>query len=217
MFPKLRSHLAGLTLSLEQLVEKLRVVVLSSAPLEEIPPKVDQLFDVWRRIEHGTLDASLDSAVGTQIMNQLAGTDLASMRILWEPLSDGVGETLTPSGWAVRVTLYLSRGAPHWFVIASRAPSIDCQPTPEDDAVLARIISGLGGDPERNLMRDTQLQETGWGRYFTWPQIGPLLEMHRKPKGQDFYLAEEGAEPKPGYECEPRLTWEAIQRMRPKN
>jgi hypothetical protein len=217
VFPKLRQHLGGLTLRLEQLVEKLRVIVLSSAPLEEIPSKIDQLFDVWRRIEHGAIDASSDSAEGAQIMSQLAGVDLASMRIMWEPLSDGIGDTITPNGWAVRATLYLSRGAPHWFIVASRAPDIGCQPTPEDDAVLERIIGGLGGDPQRDLMRDTRLLETGWARYFTWAHNGPLLEMHRKTKGQDFYLAEESAIPKPGYAREPRLTWKAIEQMRLKN
>ena len=197
---------------MDDLVDKLKTIVLSSTPLEEIPPKVNELFDLWRRIARGTLDSTVLEAEGEAIMQRLADVSLADMRIMWEPLTDGYGEPIQPSGWSVRATMYLLNGQPWWLVEAKRDP--ESPPTTAVDEALDKILDRLGADTKRDCVRDMPYPELGWMRIFTWFHVSPLMEMHRNEKTKDFYVAVEGVMPKPGYKREPRLLWKDIEQMR---
>lgn len=212
VFKKLLQGAIIRNLGVDDLVDKLNKIVLSSAPLEEIPPKVNELYELWRRIAQGTLDSTVLEAEGEAIMQRLADVSMSDMRIMWEPLTDGYGEPIRPSGWSVQATMYLLNGQPWWMVEAKRDP--ESPPTPADDGALDKIVDRLGADAKRDRIHDMPYPELGWMRIFTWFHAGPLMEMHRNEKTNDFYIAVEGAMPKPGYKREPRLTWKHIEQMR---
>jgi hypothetical protein len=185
--------------SLDPLVDKLRLIVLSSAPLFEIPAEINATLDIWRQLTRGTISEE-EAEVAIQ---RLGAPDLAAMKILWEPLSDSVGELIAPQGWNVTATMYLLNGQPWWLVRADHArPS---GPTRADDELLSSIVDRLGADPKRDLIMDMNFPEARWARYYTWFHSGPLYETHLNKTTVDLRVVPAGTQPAPGYERLPRI------------
>lgn len=165
VFKKLLQEAVIRNLGLEQLVHKLKIIVLSSTPLAEIPTRLNDTFEMFRRSTRGTITTTEIEDFVSRIGDRDPWEDA---RVMWEPLSDSHGEEITPNGWQVKATLYLLNGQPWWLADAKRDPH--SPPTPEDDAVLDDIMNQLGADTRRDLVRDMRdLPELGYLRIWTVP------------------------------------------------
>ena len=190
--------------SLEQLVEKLRLIVLSSAPLIEIPAAVAATFDLWRRLTREQLSEELAEAE----MQQLGAVNLGALRILWEPLSDVVGDPISPGGWNITSTMYLLRGQPWWLVRAEHPGR--GEPSADAVATLETVVRLLGADAQRDLIMDMHFVEARWARYYTWFHTGSLYETHLNAATKDLRVVVEGTPVAPGYERMARIAADAL-------
>lgn len=151
-------------------------------------------FDVWRRLTRDQISEEDAEAA----MQQIGDADLKAMRILWEPLSDSVGNPIYPEDWNITATLYLLQGQPWWLVRADHSGR--SEPTAEAVTLLETIVDRLGADTRRDLIMDMHFVEARWARYYTWFHTGPLYETHFNSTTKDFRVVVENTPVERGYE-----------------
>ena len=189
------------TAQLKFLVEKLRNITLSSAPLVEIDPKLSEIFTLWRRQSNNTI--SEDEAVGEYARLKLDTEPLPPMFMVWEPLSDAGGDKIDHKGWFISTTLFLWHGQPWWMLTGTRAK----KPTPAAEKALDEIIKMIGGDPTRDLLLALPGEDGAeWSIRFAWPHVGNLLEMHIRTTPFAVKVVPEGTPVEVGFERQSRIT-----------
>ena len=192
---------------IEPLTEKLRRIVLSSAPLNEIDTDLLRLFDFWRdetsgKFAHVSEQEQEERVNG--IMRALDGKP-RNMGLLWEPLSNVRGETIRHYGWYIEATIYLLNEQPWWFVKANHNRD-RTGPTESEIKRLDKVIELLGcADCKRDLMRYANHADGLWARYYSWFHHGPLLETHENRKTHALRIVPEGTPLADGFERVPRL------------
>lgn len=186
------------------LVEKLRRIVLASAPLVELDPVVAQIFDLWRKLTRHEI-AEADAARQLQAWTTGDRTEAAWRQFIWEPLSDTVGDPILHYGWEINATLYLANGQPWWLVRANHNRA-RTGPSDNDKKQLAKVVERLGArDPARDLLYVMNHEELRWAHYYAWFHHGPLLETHVNARTRDLRIEEEGTPLADGFERVPRL------------
>lgn len=186
----------------KQKVDKLRRIVLSGSAIEELPPDMLKLLEVWRAHTHGKL-------TDDEYMQVAQGIGPPSEeRLIWEPYSDERGEVESLYGWQFQATLFGINEQPWWIVKAHRENA--GEPTEQQLQMISKAIELLGcHDARRDLIREFPYEEDRWTRFWSWFHTGPLLELHFHAKTHDMLIVDDGAPLKDGY-----VRMERISRQR---
>jgi hypothetical protein len=176
----------------KQKVEKLRRIVLSGPAIEELPPGMLKMLELWRTHSHGRM---------TDDEYKLAAKDIiggASGQLIWEPYTDERGEIESLYGWRLQATIFGINEQPWWLVRAHRENA--AEPTEQQFKVIEKAIELLGcHDTQRDLIRAFSDYGEIWTMVWSWFHTGPLLEVHLHPTTHDILVVNEGTPLKNGY------------------
>lgn len=179
-------------LTWKQKVDKLRKIVLSGPAIEELPPDMLKLLEVWRAHTQGKLTDD-EYVTAAQGIGPPSGDQL-----IWEPYSAERGEVEALYGWQFQATMFGINGQAWWLVKAHRENA--AEPTEQQFQMIGKALELLGcHDTKRDLIQTFPDEEDRWTMFWSWFHAGPLLELHFHAKTHDMLVVNEGTPLKDGY------------------
>lgn len=168
---------------------KLQRIVLSGAPLVEVPREVLDMFDFMRNGLRGELSEDA----------RAPKMDMAAFRnlLMWEPYSGAKGKEESVYGWDVQATLYCADSKPWWLV---RAHNKLAEPSERSIVELERVVDCLGAHVDRDRIMNMSFGgDDGYSMFWTWINQLPLLEVQIRKNPYDFRMVVEGSPLPPNY------------------
>lgn len=170
--------------------ERLRMIVLSGAPLFEIDPLMLRTLETMRRGLRGQASSDEFESTLTDLKAPENEPKPNEPRMVWEPID--------LYGWNIAATMYLLDGKPWWLV---RATHKKAEPSTKEFNRVELVAEHLGADPRRDRIMNTTFGEpNGYGMWWTWINQSPLYEIHTNDTTKDWRVVLEGTPTAPGYQ-----------------
>lgn len=181
-------------------VLKLQQIVLSGPAIEDLPPNLAKILELWRARHHGKITEE-------EYLASQANIDLSmpAEHLIWEPYSDERGEPESLYGWHIEATMYGVSDRPYWLVRANRENT--SEPTEQQLKILDKAIEILGcHDTELDQICEFPDADGRLTMWWSWFHTGPLLEIHIHPKTTDMRVVTAGAPLREGYQRMARIS-----------